>query len=258
MQRLLIGLICRNVAPYLSGVIDNLARYTEASGSAEHVIVWVDGHSTDGTWERLCAWAADDPSRRLLRRQDPTEILPRYLSLSAARNILLDTLRPWFGEGTLLLVLDADNVNALPVDTTAFRNACHDRQGWDALFVNQKEHYYDIWALRSEACPYDCWQRVLHHGVPRTEAIDPHQRPVSPDSPRVPVRSAFGGAGLYKTEFLDRASYRGVVFEDYDERYPLPPVSSRTREICEHVPFHDAFRAAGGTRMFIEPGWING
>jgi hypothetical protein len=104
----------------------------------EHIIAWVDGQSTDGTWERLRDWAADDPTRRLLRRQEQAEVvLPRCFSLPAARNTLLNTLRPWFGKGTLLLILDADNVNISPVDTTAFRKACLDRDGWDALFVNQ-------------------------------------------------------------------------------------------------------------------------
>ena len=127
ITRLLIGLICRNVAPHLEGVLANLERYTKAFVGPDHRVAWVDGQSTDGTWERLREWAAEDPWRRLLRRQDPAEVLQRRCyCLPAARNTLLDMLRPWFGEDAFLLVLDADEVNATPVDTTAFREACLD------------------------------------------------------------------------------------------------------------------------------------
>jgi hypothetical protein len=56
----------------------------------------------------------------------------------------------------------------------------------------------------------------------------------------LPVASAFGGLGIYKTEAFANSNYFGVK-DGY--------------EICEHVPFHE--RAGElGARLYINPMFI--
>jgi hypothetical protein len=54
--------------------------------------------------------------------------------------------------------------------------------------------------------------------------------------------SAFGGLGVYRTEYLAGAHYRGLT------RYG--------RVVCEHVAFHERIRQNGGS-LYIPPALLN-
>ena len=54
--------------------------------------------------------------------------------------------------------------------------------------------------------------------------------------------SAFGGFGVYRTEYLAGAHYRGLT------RYG--------RLVCEHVTFHETIRQNGGS-LYILPALLN-
>ena len=51
------------------------------------------------------------------------------------------------------------------------------------------------------------------------------------------VRSAFGGFGLYKAGIVGHGRYVGLL---------------HGREICEHVPYHEALGRAGA-KLYINP-----
>jgi glycosyltransferase involved in cell wall biosynthesis len=69
--RVSICLPTLNAAPFLEPRIDSIRRQT----LADWEVIAVDGFSTDGTWERLQAWAAEEPRVRVWR-EEPKGIYP--------------------------------------------------------------------------------------------------------------------------------------------------------------------------------------
>ena len=124
---------------------------------------------------------------------------------------------------------------------------------WDALFANQRQAYYDIYALRHPLwCPSDCWQEVARAttfpfrnkkltAATRTFVYD-RQFQISPFTPPISVYSAFGGLAIYRREALRHCWY-----------------GSRDRlgrRICEHVVLHQQM-LSNGANLFIAPTLLN-
>ena len=65
---------------------------------------------------------------------------------------------------------------------------------------------------------------------------------IDANAPPIPVLSAFGGFGLYRTEYLAGAHYRGLT--------------PRGAVVCEHVAFHETIRHNGGS-LYILPALLN-
>lgn len=234
---LLVAIITKNVQPHIYNVIKNVEAYT--SLAKDHFVLFVDGYSTDLTYDVCKSWCIQDPSRRMAVRQ-PSKQLPRPLSLSEARNMYMSLLEDKFGEKVFLLMLDADEVNASPIDLKGFLT-CWNYPSWDMMGANQSKVYYDVWALRNAECPTDCWDMVRATGN-RKKYVDDLQIPKPSTHPLIECQSCFGGAGLYYTPKLSGNRY--VSF--------LPG----GKEICEHVPFHSQLLQKGG-KIFINPAWIN-
>ena len=132
---------------------------------------------------------------------------------------------------------------------------------WGGIFANQRQAYYDIWALRHRKwCPEDCWQQVGRsqpvgrfrrffspmRGVPGVEAVERYvgrrQVRIAPEHGPIEVDSAFGGFGVYRTSFLCNAWYSGR--------------DAAGREVCDHVHFNSCVRRAGG-KLYIIPALLN-
>ena len=234
---LLVAVITKNVAPHIRDVIRNVERYT--SLAKDHYVLFVDGYSTDQTFEICQQWANQDSTRRMAVHQ-PSNYLPRPMSLSEARNTYMALLEPRFGENVYLLMLDADEVNAEPLRSEGFLS-CWKYDNWDMMGANQSRVYYDIWALRNAECPNDCWDMVRSTGN-RKKYIDDMQIPKPPSHPLIECQSCFGGAGLYYTPKLKLNRYMSFL--------------QGGKEVCEHVPFHSQLLQKGG-KIFINPAWIN-
>ncbi|WP_246273027.1 glycosyltransferase [Oricola thermophila] len=148
------------------------------------------------------------------------------------------------------IIMDMDGVNSLfPAD----RLRAH-MSDWPedraAVFANQTESYYDVWAYRHPThSPDDCWERVEKRpaGMSKAQAYETfvaaRKKPWPRDAGMVEVESAFGGLALYRLPALRDCSYLGLD-EDGNPR-------------CEHVEFHRQIRSKG-YRLFIDPAMING
>ena len=68
-----------------------------------------------------------------------------------------------------------------------------------------------------------------------------HQTHIDKDHPLIPVKSAFGGIGLYKTQSIINCYYIG--FKKYGDEYWF---------LCEHVPFNEGIKG----KLFINPKFI--
>ena len=171
--------------------------------------------------------------------------------LAWLRNHCLEIVfdHPTLGAFDYLVILDLDAVNEVFDSKRLIALTEMSEPDWTAVFANQSERYYDIWALRHPTwSPDDCWKQIRERpaDMSREEAIDVflEKRRIKLDRPGfTPVQSAFGGLGLYRLQALRGCKYRGVCEEGF--------------EVCEHVAFHQDLVQAGG-RLFIDSELING
>ncbi len=253
---MIIG-VARNCAEGLIATLPRLSRLASTFRSANFVIAAND--LTDATGEILRDWARMRDDLRLIAFDGLVDNVPkRTARLATIRNLCRSYLhhdecdRP---SHDFLVVADLDGVNANLVDDPEFSavidNAPSD---WGALFANQRQLYYDIWALRHPVwSPDDCWGQVAKASRRRfnrksaeKEALDRHvygrQIHIAPHDAPIPVDSAFGGFGIYRSSLLKGALYRGLT--------------PSGEEVCEHVYFNAAIRSNGGA-LYIAPGLLN-
>lgn len=240
---ILIAIITKNVIKTIDKVLKNAFSYALYFNNKKILII--DGHSTDGTFEFCQEWCKNNMSEDFKVIKQKTNVLPRPLSLSEARNTYIDIYEPLFKKNTYLLVLDSDEINTNEIDQEGFiSNFSYPLDSWDAMCANQSKIYYDIWALRNNECPYDCWEMVRKYSD-ETTYLRNHQVPKPITHPLIPCLSAFGGAVLYHTEKLKGCRYFSYVLEN-----------NIIKEICEHVPFNKMLHENGG-KIFINPRFIN-
>lgn len=249
----LIAGTARNCAAHLPRTLRMLDELRRSFVTATTVLVTND--SSDNTPSLLHAWASERENASIIVMDGLAEAVPqRTVRLALARNMYLRELRNQNPPCDLLIVADLDGVNdQLACGHDLERAIMSAPERWGALFANQRNAYYDIWALRHPAwCPVDCWAAIRRDKWPilnrfrRNAALDRHvwsrQVFIPPSVAPIEVDSAFGGFGIYRTAFLERAWYGGLArsFE----------------EISEHVPFNEKVRR-NGARLYIHPGILN-
>ena len=243
MARAVFTGVARDCAPHLPGVLDNLERLAAVYDRARFVFAVSD--CRDDTAAILRRWLD-------VRGRDGTLIdlgmlepaVPRRTErIALARNAALDAIEGDRNDHDHLVVADLDDVMARPVEIDGFRAAVDWLAGDPSragVFANARPRYYDIWALRHDRwCPHDCWHPIWERPPGQTfeaaklREVFSRQIVLPADRPPVPVRSAFGGLGIYRLPVALSARYHGR-----DER---------DREASEHVAFNAAIRAAGGS-----------
>ncbi|WP_419913391.1 hypothetical protein [Hoeflea sp.] len=149
-----------------------------------------------------------------------------------------------------LVILDLDSVNERLDKARILELMELSDPDWTAVFANQSERYYDIWALRHPTwSPDDCWRRVRERpdGMSKEDAVQEfvvkRRERLDPSRGFIEVDSAFGGLGVYRLKALDGCRYVGLA-EDGEE-------------VCEHVAFHECLKARGG-HLYIDARLING
>jgi len=253
-KTLCVGLITKNIATHLPKTLKTVETYI--SLFSDYRVVMVDGYSTDATKIIASSWCKGDPTRREFILQ-PSKGLPRMPSICEARNTVLSHFSPLFGEDVYLLLLDADSPNAVPFDVQGFSSAFIPEyiNKWDALFPNQRSKYYDLYALRDSQLSENYQLRYRHlnwQDGSMQRALLKYEHPKQDSTGFYPVKSAFGGAGLYKTTSLTNISY------DYKEKWTEPHThQTYLIDSCEHVIFHQQL-GEKGCKLFINCGWYIG
>lgn len=231
---LLVAGITLNNEKHINDVLTNVEKYCSLFN--DYYTVFIDGYSYDNTFNIIKKWCNNDIEKRKIYRQ-PDKGYPRPLSLQQARNMYLSLLEDKFGKDVYLLILDCDEVNSKNMNIEHFKSNFK-YSGWDAMFANCSKIYYDIWALRTEECNYDCWEMVNKYKD--QSYVDKHHKHIPCDAPLIECDSAFGGAGLYNTEKLKGLRYFSFLTE---------------RDICEHVPFNLFLKQKGGN-LYINPNFL--
>ena len=221
----------------------SIAKLRELGGLfAEHEIHVYENDSADNTGALLDQWAGEGVLHAI-REQGIAAAMPlRTERLAYGRNRLLDHAigrRPW----DYVCWADLDGLVGDRFSVGGFLSNFQNDSAWDAVFPLSWPLYYDIWALREDlVCPHDyVWdgQHGLNAALQAGKEIHAATQILAPGRVAgwLPVKSAFGGFGLYKAAIVGRGRYTGL---------------QEGREVCEHVPYHAALVAAGA-RLYLNP-----
>ncbi|MCJ9670597.1 MULTISPECIES: glycosyltransferase family 2 protein [unclassified Neorhizobium] len=237
--------------------LPRLSRLQQSFTRTKFFIVTND--SEDRTEKVLRQWAEATHDARIQNVDGlAANVAKRTPRLAVARNLYMTAFRDDLQKGIhhdLLIVLDLDGVNANLVEEPELSNAINSApDDWAGLFANQRDWYYDIWALRHPSwCPTDCWKEVREARRARfnrkkkikaavEQFVTGRQKKISPDDKPIPVQSAFGGFGIYRTEFLRHGLYLGL--------------DGQGEEVCEHVALNESIGRQGG-KLYIVPSLLN-
>ena len=254
--------VCGVARQCASDLSATLARVDELRQCfAESDVVLVTNNSTDGTATKLSQWSAATARAHVIYIDGLAGVMAsRTDRLAMARNLYLYELWRAIESGRqygVVVVVDLDGVNSGLITGRTFSEAVHAApKDWGALFGNQRQAYYDIWALRHRKwCPGDCWADVARASryFPRLLRDAAHARSIKrfvgerqvhipAHSDPISVNSAFGGIAIYKTEVLSGVWYSGR------DKHGL--------ESCEHVGFNLRLREAGA-KLYILPSLLN-
>ena len=154
-------------------------------------------------------------------------------------------------------------------------------QNLHAIFANgiqQNGHYYDGYEFRSTELPFG--PEILGETFWSDVHMAKIQHKYEPNSPLIPVISAFGGLAIYKSEVIRCCIYSADITDELHEFYKSLPIvdpkpqthyngcglgiykdsifyknnSGYNYPVCaEHVNFHLSIRKKGFTNMFICP-----
>jgi glycosyltransferase involved in cell wall biosynthesis len=254
--KLCVGIISKNCCKTLPQVLKNVETYASYFDTYECIIV--DGFSNDGTLIIAKSWVNSDPDHRFAVTQLTNR--GRMENITEARNMVLDKYRSQFSPNVYLLLLDADTPNAVPLTEEMKEGFCSnftdESVDWDGVFCNQKQKYYDLYALRDSRLEEDYQIKFRNCNWvdgSMQRALSPFEIPLNKSIGFWPVESAFGGAGLYKTTKLKYCYY------DFKRIWKNPDDNNNDYIIqcCEHVVFHNQIRKEGG-KLFINTRWYIG
>ena len=247
---IIIAGVVKNCAKYLPKLFERIEGISERFEKSS--CLFVENDSKDATRQLLGDWLEKGKRGTLIVYDRLDAAIPQGTArIAFARNRLLDHIE---GDALLsqydyLLSIDMDEVNHELFPEAIASCFEHPTDSWDALFANQSEIYYDIWALRHAWwSPDDCWNNVQRRPafIPRQQAsrYSVHGRMlcISPHMGLIPVDSAFGGAGIYRLEKIRGCRYRGMT--------------KSKKAVCEHVYFHEQLRKKGA-KLFINAQMMN-
>jgi hypothetical protein len=118
--------------------------------------------------------------------------------------------------------------------------SCWINDEWDVVTANQSGRYYDLWALRT----FDDWCDHDALDNPPNQKISCEFKNIPIESGLIPVKSCFGGTGIYKFKHTLDCKYNSYKQNHIDER-------------CEHVSFHEDMILKHNAKLFINPKMIN-
>jgi len=208
-------------------------------------ILICESDSKDKTVEKLYNW----PRAQVYIYGNMLKLIPeRPDRIAFCRNKLLNIAHEITSD--YILVVDLDMFSSkVPAFISNFR---YNTDDWSAMTASSSGSYYDIWALRTLSdsnLNFDVWHRIwdtsknskMYCSQSITDQIiGNNQKQIPINHGLIEVRSAFNGAGLYKTNLTYGCLYSGA------------------NSTCEHVPFHLCIRKKNKARIFINPEFLLG
>jgi hypothetical protein len=228
--------LARDVADVLPATLARIEKLGEMFGDYQAVIY--ENDSADATRHILEEWSDKNGKATCIfeDRDDPvnpqTRDMGRVDRMAYYRNQCRKFVAEEYGEHPYSIIVDMDLPGGWSYEGVAntFGHIGWDMVGSNGIFydhpaVARLGHplYFDVFALRIEDyTPIDGTVGNLMHWEPGSELV--------------PVKSCFGGLGVYNMEAMRRCSYSGGD--------------------CEHVPFHRQMSQQGMSRLFLNPSQI--
>ena len=236
----LVAVACaRNVSQSIDGFRKHIEPIMDLFHPSSRILI-LESDSTDGTLEKLMEW-----SRAEVHTNGNLSglIVDRSERIAYCRNELIK--RATTNKFDYILVADIDIFRS---SISAFiSNFMYNTDEWALMTASTSDAYYDIWALRTLSdsnLNFDVWHTVwslMRSNLSYCSAsivdliIRIHQKPIPTGRGLIEVRSAFGGAGLYRADAVGDCEYSGK------------------NSTCEHVPFNTCVREKNNGRIFINP-----
>ena len=252
----------KNCAPYLSKVLDNMAKIGSLFDNYQIVIYYDE--SSDNSLQILKEYQETNPKMLLYVNKNP---MSRYRThnLAIARNFCLQYIRQNKDRFPYFIMMDCDDVNCKEVNT----DICLKRDTWDALSFNTSPLYYDIWGLSiwPYCFSYNHFENNVHYYDIMQKYVTQMLRNLAPGE-LLPCISSFNGFSIYRTHKFLNTCYDGRVRLDL-----IPPANLQAHsnaagsklvfkkyvtvdgkyEDCEHRAFHIQARQNSGARIMISP-----
>lgn len=232
--------VIRDGEPYFKTTISNLKKI--GSLFQEYKIIVIESDSKDQTIHLYSS--INDKNIIFYSMGELEKDMPaREERIASCRNIYVNHILKNYKHYDLMIVVDLDDVLQETINPKIF-DKCMSQlvyPTWDAVFANQSYRYYDIWALRNDEVNYDCWEKIVSREMTRDISITNHQYHIPKNTPYIPVKSAFGGMGIYKIKLLDDTT----IYNAKDGNFIR----------CEHVSFNDSIVSKGG-KLFIDPSMV--
>ncbi len=266
-RRILIVGTVRNVGKTLAddiSVID--AAFSEEWSKS---FFFVESDSTDNSREELERIQQKYSNVSFLSLGDLQTLLPdrieriRYCRQEYVKKIR-ETLKQ--EKWDFVLVCDLDGINNV-LKPESIDSCFKTSVSWDACFPVQTHGYYDLFALRHSVwMPYNIFTQVKSLEASAASKFEQNPKPLDflrkyleidkikrdhfyskmlrlQKRPEwIPVKSAFGGLGLYKAEIFLKHDYTFLSLEE--ETY------------SEHIDLHFSM-VSSGLRLYINPKFIN-
>jgi hypothetical protein len=257
----------RDVAAHLDGVLLNIDRFT--SLFQKSAFLFIENDSTDDSLNRLKNWSSAYPNSNIISHSGLDLIRSsRTQRLAFCRNLLLyEIKKSRYQEFDVVVMLDMDDVNSVPIDLVGFSDALSFLITTEsaAAVCAYQANYYDLWALRHrERFAIDIWEECLRESLATSKSDQEifsglrMRYPMTFLSPNTPTKvlSAFGGLALYKRSALvtNPCVYSGEkdFFAASLTSQGQPELKFGKIQQCEHVPFHYGFKTQGKD-MFVMP-----
>lgn len=259
-KSLVIAGLARDCEVYLKSLLPFFASFQQHFKSVRYV--FVENDSLDNTKGLLGAFNPGNTS--IICLDGLHHITERTKRIEIARNAYLELIRNTaeLRSADFLMVCDLDGVLKnlhLNMFLDQFMLIAHHEA--DAIFPNTLPDYYDLWALRTKGiCEVDVFQDFAAHLVSGGNASDSFlgsKMPLSFSKTEglIPVKSAFGGIGIYNMQTIVNSAceYVGthlVSFKDQRNQ-----VFYSMAQVCEHVAFHQGLGELGA-KLCINPKFV--
>ncbi|WP_152436451.1 glycosyltransferase family protein [Halosimplex carlsbadense] len=246
--------LARDCEENLEENIKNILKIGRSEEVEDYNIVVAENDSKDNTKDILSEIKNNNKNFYVLSFDGIDKKYPvREERISHLRECLFRKIRRISGAngsetGRLYIPIDLDSKIAQSIEKNQFFNECERiiNGDADAIFPVSRPYYYDIYALRAEDwVENNYWKNVVESKTLFGSAISKvrykylkqkHIDELIPEG-RIPVRSAFGGVGIYNLEKLDGASYK------LNGEYP--------QNACEHVLFNESIKSKEISTDFV-------
>lgn len=262
----------KNCGPYLSNVLDNMAKIGRVFDDYQ-IIIYYD-KSSDNTLDILKDYQQQNPKMMFYVNQKPTSSF-RTHNIATARNFCLKFVRENKEKFPFFIMMDCDDVNCKEVNTDIFKKHLY-RNDWDGLSFNTSPKYYDIWGLSIYpfCFSYNHFENNVQYYTIIQNFVDALLKKAKQDNKLLECISSFNGFSLYRTSKFLNTYYDGRVRMDLVPKANMDAHKNVTKsklvfkqyfkpdgninvdgryEDCEHRAFHIQAHQKSGARIMITP-----